>query len=135
PAKAFTDGLPVNQSLFGNKPLLRNTPTLINAALQPVQFADSRIAFLEDQVHAVVSNEAEMAGDFSHILWKLKKSPSYKSSVNAALGYSQQQLTAKDIKYALAAYVRSLVAMNAKFDKYMRGDLAAMNQEEVMGFN
>ena len=135
PAKAFTDGLPVNQSLFGNKPLLRNTPTLINAALQPVQFADSRIAFLEDQVHAVVSNEAEMAGDFSHILKKLRKAPAYKSSVNTALGYSQNQLTASDIKSSLAAYVRSLVSMNSKFDNYMRGDLTAMNEQEVLGFN
>jgi len=135
PAKQFTDGLPVNESLFGNKPLLRNTPTLINAALQPVQFADSRIAFLEDQVHAVVSNEAEMGGDFRQILKKLSKAQKYETSVPAALGYRQDQLTAGDIKASLAAYVRSLVSLDSRFDKYMRGDLTAMTGEEVTGFN
>ena len=36
---------------------------------------------------------------------------------------------------ALAAYVRSLVRLNSRFDDYMRGDTAAMTAQEVRGFN
>ena len=38
----------------------RNTPTLINAALQPAQFADARAVTLEDQVIEVLRSPAEM---------------------------------------------------------------------------
>ena len=134
PAKAFTDGLAVNSSLFGDKQLLRNTPTLINAALQPVQFTDSRIAFLEDQVHDVVSNKQEMAGDFNIILSKLKKDKSYESMFSAAFP-DTDYWTKANVKKAIAAYVRSLTTLNSRFDKYMRGDKLAMNAQEVRGFN
>lgn len=134
PAKAFTDGLAVNSSLFGDKQLLRNTPTLINAALQPVQFTDSRIAFLEDQVHDVVSNKQEMGGDFNTILNKLKKDKSYERMFSAAFP-GTDYWSKTNIKKAIAAYVRSLTTLNSRFDKYMRGNKLAMNEQEVRGFN
>jgi cytochrome c peroxidase len=134
PAKAFTDGLAVNSSLLGGKQLLRNTPTLINAALQPAQFADSRIAFLEDQVHDVVSNKQEMGGDFNDIVAKLKKNKGYETLFAAAFP-GAEQLTKTNIKKAIAAYVRSLTSLNSRFDQYMRGNNTAMNTQEVRGFN
>ena len=36
---------------------------------------------------------------------------------------------------AIGSYVRSLVMLNSRFDDYMRGNKAAMNQEEINGFN
>ncbi len=36
---------------------------------------------------------------------------------------------------ALAAFERSLVANNAPFDRYMRGDTAAMTDEQIRGMN
>lgn len=133
--KAFTDGLAVNTSLFGNKQLSRNTPTLINAALQPVQFADSRISFLEDQVHAVISNRDEMAGEFSAIVAAIANDKSYKKLFAAAFEKADRTVSEQGIKKALAAYVRSLTSLNSRFDKYMRGDKLAMNTEEIHGFN
>ena len=49
PDRAFTDGL-------------RNTPTLLNAALQAGMFYDLRTKSLESQAADVVHNRAEMAG-------------------------------------------------------------------------
>ena len=134
PSKAFTDGLKVNTSLFGNEKLLRNTPTLINAALQPAQFADSRIAFLEDQVHDVVSNQNEMGGNFAAIIQKLKKDKAYHELFESAFG-ADDCWTKANVKKAIAAYVRSLTALNSRFDKYMHGESTAMNEKEVHGFN
>ncbi len=133
PGKAFTDGLALNESLLGSKKLLRNTPTLLNAALQPSQFYDSRITFLEDQAHDVISNEAEMGGKVKEIAALLEKDNTYKKMFLAAYGSGKP--TPDLIKKALAAYVRSLVTMNSPFDQYMRGNAAAMTTQQVKGFN
>jgi len=135
PGKAFTDGMPLNASLIGGQQLLRNTPTLLNAALQPVQFADSRIAFLEDQIHDVVSNKQEMGGDFAGIVTALKKQSVYQGLFSAAFPSQPDYWQKAYVKKAIAAYVRSLVAMNSRFDRYMQGDAQAINREEVRGFN
>lgn len=135
PAKAFTDGLSVNVSLNGDGQLLRNTPTLVNAALQSAQFADSRIAFLEDQIHDVVSNKQEMGGDFTGIVAALKKQKKYQQLFSAAFPSDREPWRKASVKKAVAAYVRSLVAMDSRFDRYMRGNAATMNSEEVRGFN
>lgn len=133
PEKALTDGLAANNNLSGDGTLLRNTPTLLNAALQPVQFYDSRIAFLEDQVHDVISNGREMGGQFEKIVAELKKKPGYRQRFVSASG--DGQISAADVRAALAAYVRSLVAMNSPFDRYMRGEKKAMTDEQIAGFN
>lgn len=133
PGKAFTDGLPLNESLLGSRKLLRNTPTLLNAALQPSQFYDSRITFLEDQAHDVISNEAEMGGKVHEIATALAKDKDYKKLFSDA--YGKQNISPDLMKKALAAYVRSLVSMNSPFDRYMRGDANAMNARQVKGFN
>lgn len=36
---------------------------------------------------------------------------------------------------AIGSYVRSLVALNSRFDEYMQGNKIAMNQQEISGFN
>jgi cytochrome c peroxidase len=36
---------------------------------------------------------------------------------------------------AIGSYVRSLVALNSRFDEYMRGNNSAINAEEINGFN
>ncbi|HEX8460159.1 MAG TPA: cytochrome c peroxidase [Segetibacter sp.] len=133
PEKAFTDGLALNEALIENKKLLRNTPTLLNAALQPVQFYDSHIAFLEDQAHDVISNRQEMGGLFESITKQLMKNKLYRREFVAA--YRADKITTDNIKKALAAYVRSLIKMNSPFDRYMRGSDEAMNDEALKGFN
>ncbi len=134
PGRAFTDGKRLNETLAGGRTLLRNTPTLYNAALSPVQFWDSRITFLEDQVHAVVSNPDEMGGDFARIVQHLSKDKKYRTLFRAA--YPRRgSPTPRGVKESLAAYVRSLTALDSRFDRYMQGDAAAMTGEEIQGFN
>jgi cytochrome c peroxidase len=129
----FTDGLKTNKALLNETNLLRNTPTLWNAALQPVQFYDSRIAFLEDQIHDVITNESEMNGRLSEIAKRFDRDRNYKKLFYST--YKEKQVTPSLIKKALASYVRSLVALNSPFDQYMRGNANALNKEEINGFN
>lgn len=133
PGNAFTDGLKVNEAITGDGKLLRNTSSLINAALQPAQFYDSRIAFLEDQVHDVIVSKHEMGGHFEKIVAAINKERKYKPMVQAA--YQSDVITKDIIRTALAGYVRSLVDMNTRFDDYMRGNPGAMSPQELQGFN
>jgi cytochrome c peroxidase len=125
----------VNSSLVAGAGLERNTPTLLNAALQPDQFYDSRVHFLEDQVHAVVSNKAEMGGHLSEAPTLLRKKGTYAKLFAAAFANEKQPVSERNIRRAVAAYVRSLVRLNSRFDDYLRGDTAVLNNQEVLGFN
>lgn len=135
PSQAYTDGLRVNSSLLASVGLERNTPTLLNAGLQPDQFYDSRVHFLEDQVHAVVSNKAEMGGQLSEAAALLRKKGPYAKLFARAFAAEQQPVSERNIRRAVAAYVRSLVRLDSRFDRYLRGDSTVLSRQEVLGFN
>lgn len=139
PDRAFTDGLPRALGTSVGVPL-RNTPTLLNAALQAKQFYDLRTNTLESQAFDVVHNRAEMGGSLEGAARKMQVNKAYvaafRKAFPAAAGDSSPGLiTADQIQNALASYERSLTSMNSRFDRYMRGENAALTSEEVRGFN
>ena len=148
PELAFTDGLTRNTVLGGHVLLPRNTPTLVNAALQPAQFYDLRAGTLEEQAGDVLHNSAEMRGSLAGMALHIAGDSGYRRLWAAAFpggafggrgmgtpGFSRQGPDTVQIVEALAAYVRSLVALDSRFDRYMRGDGAALSAQEIAGFN
>jgi len=136
PEKAFADGL-VKNTVIGSKALLkRNTPSLLNAALQPMQFYDLRALSLEDQVQDVVHNKDEMHGLLKEAVKKLWQDKTYRHLFSTAYPQRQRkEIDSLEVENALSTYVRSLSALNSRFDQYMRGDDKAMNKQEINGFN
>jgi cytochrome c peroxidase len=136
PERAFTDGLPRAALLAGHRAVrARNTPTLINAALQPVLFADGRVRTLEDQATDVLGSAAEMGGSLAAAAATLSARPADRSRLAPVVGgRTDSAATARAIRLALAAYVRSLVRLDARFDRAVRGDAAALDREERRGF-
>src|SRR6185312_27968 len=136
PEKAFTDGLVRNTILGSRKLIKRNTPTLINAALQPMQFYDMRAITLEDQAQNVVSNKDEMHGSMKMTVQKLWSNNSYRMQFAAAFPKKNRMaIDTLEVMSAIGSFVRSLVQLNSRFDEYMRGNRSAMNPDEVNGFN
>jgi cytochrome c peroxidase len=136
PDRAFTDGLAKNLDITGKKFIKRNTPTLINAALQPAQFYDLRAPSLEDQVSDVVGNRDEMHGDMQVSTEKLWHDLVYKELFSRAYPVTDRQaIDTLEVMNALASFVRSLTALNSRFDAYMQGDSKALTVNEVAGFN
>jgi cytochrome c peroxidase len=84
PGKAFTDGLVKNTNLGSKALLARNTPTLINAALQPSLFYDMRVGTLEDQSVTVVQNAVEMHGSMRLSVQRLWRDTMYRRLFAAA---------------------------------------------------
>jgi cytochrome c peroxidase len=136
PEKAFTDGLVKNTVIDDHQSLRRNTPTLLNAALQPSQFYDMRVNTLEDQSLSVVQNNNEMHGDLSVSVKKLWNSPIYRTLFSTAFAKNDRTgIDTLEVMNAIGSYVRSLTLLNSRFDDYMRGNKQAMSNEEVNGFN
>lgn len=135
PQRAFTDGLRTPAPLKGEAPVPRNTPTILNAALQPSQFYDQRVAYLEDQVQEVVHNKAEMHGDLAAAASRLKELPAYQQLFRDAFGLAPEQVNSYHLQRAIASYIRSLISLNSPFDAFMRGDTTQMNEAAKRGFN
>ena len=136
PDKAFTDGLVKNLVIDGNKPVKRNTPTLLNAALQSSQFYDLRAATLEDQALSVVQNKDEMHGSMKVAAQRLWENKGYRQLfADAFKSKNRTGIDTLEVMNAIGSYVRSLISLNTRFDQYMRGNKAALNQEEINGFN
>lgn len=133
PQLYFTDGLVKNSALNARKTLQRNTPTLLNAALQTAMFYDLRSPSLEHQAGDVISNRDEMHGDFEMAINRLSADTAYTQLFNNA--YGANPVTKENILSAIAGYVKSLVGLNSRFDEYMRGNTKALNKQEVDGFN
>lgn len=136
PDKAFADGLVHDTVLGGVTLLARNTPTLINAALQPAQFYDLRAGTLEDQVSDVLRSPLEMGGSVQRAAALLSEDTLYRTWFARVFGRpAGTPVDTLEVMNALAAYVRSLVALDSRFDAYMRGDSTALGGEEIRGFN
>jgi cytochrome c peroxidase len=136
PEKAFTDGLVKNSVLGSKQSLKRNTPTLLNAALQPSQFYDLRVNTLEDQASNVVNNKDEMHGSMAVAAKRLWQNSTYREMFTAAYHNKKRtEIDTLEVMNALGSYVRSLTVLNSRFDTYMRGNNTAMNKAELNGFN
>lgn len=133
PDKAFTDGETKSFAVgFDGKRINRNAPTLLNAAFQAVQFADSRVAFLEDQASDVIQNQQEMHGSLPEAVKALKKLPEYQQLF---AGSYKDGITEHTLKNAIASYIRSLNTFDSRLDGYFRGNAQTLTVEEKFGFN
>jgi cytochrome c peroxidase len=138
PSRAFTDGVRRAVNIHGANAglVFRNTPTLINASLQPAQFADERSVTLEDQVIEVLRSPSEMAGSVEQAARTAARDAAYRREFAAAFRSGDTNaVTPLRLREALAAYVRSLVALNSRFDRAARGDLAQLSPVERRGFS
>jgi cytochrome c peroxidase len=135
PQKAFTDGLVKSESIDGKALIRRNTPTLLNAGLQPSLFYDNRVAYLEDQATDVINNKDEMHGSLPYAVSKLGKDSSYTLLFRKAFPQAQASVNEYSIRNALGSYIRSLISLNSPFDQYMRGRTNQLTATEINGFN
>jgi len=110
----------------------RNAPTVWNAALQSVQFWDGRAASLEEQAKGPVTNPVEMGmKDLKTAMERVKKIPGYKPLFEKAFG--TDGMTIENAAKAVAAFERTLVTPNSRFDKLLKGNRNALNEQEVRG--
>ncbi len=108
-----------------------NAPSVLNAGFNFVQFWDGRAATLEDQVSGPLTNPAEMGGDWARTLGFLKTDASYSAAFARAFG---DGVTETNIRSAFAAYERTLVTPDSRFDRWLRGEKGALSPDELAGY-
>jgi cytochrome c peroxidase len=116
-------------------PPARHTPTLLNAALQPMLFDDERARTPELQIAQVLSNAEEMGSSVDTAVRRVGADSGYRVAfANAFGGTPDHAVTGIALRVALASYVRSLTALNSPFDRAVRGDSAAIGAAARRGF-
>ena len=142
----------------------RNSPTILNVAFNGVDdnrvrrrrfngsaasvdparapmFWDSRVRSLETQALEPIKALEEMRGHaypeaaaVDTVVARLRKVPEYVSLFEDAFG-SGAAVDGPRIGDAIAAFERSLVAMNSPFDRFRAGDVDALNAQQRRGLD
>jgi cytochrome c peroxidase len=111
----------------------RNSPTVLNAALHFVQFWDGRMKDVEEQAGGPVMNPAEMGmPDEKLVMSRLASNEGYKKMFEAAFPGDKQPVSFTNMRNSIAAFERTLLTPG-KFDKFLGGDLTALNEQELKG--
>jgi len=108
-----------------------NTPTVFNSSNNFALFWDGRAATLEEQIDGPVHNVNEMASGWPEIIKKLNRDEQFKQDFKHSY---PDGLTVANIKDAIAEFERGLTTPNARFDRYLRGDQTAINEQELHGY-
>ncbi|WP_417224541.1 cytochrome-c peroxidase [Amphritea sp.] len=108
-----------------------NTPTVYNTRLNFVQFWNGRAANLHEQINGPVRNPVEMNSTWPEVIDRLQQDNRLKQ--NFAALYSDG-LTANNIRDAIAEFERSLMTLNAPFDRWLKGDESALSVEQKQGY-
>lgn len=111
----------------------RNAPTVLNAVFNVAQFWDGRAADLKAQAGGPIQNPIEMGITHEHAVQMLKGIPGYSKLFEAAFAKDGDPITMSNVATAIAAFEATLITPNAPFDKYLRGDEAALTSEQKAG--
>ena len=129
--RSFTDLRPVSEGI-GDQLGRRNAPTVMNAALIAPLFWDGRSPTLAHQAGQPVLNPIEMGQpDRDAVVGKLAGMPEYADAFMAAFG---RKVAYDDLQRAIAAFERTLIFLDAPFDRYRAGDATAITAAARQGF-
>ena len=143
-ARVFAEGHPARL-------VKRNSQSVLNVAFNGLttdarpspadapMFWDVRVRSLELQALEPIKALEEMRGNaygearaIPAVLARLSANAEYRRLFERAFA-GRQPVSEQNLARALAAFQRTLVAVNTPFDRYMRGDTTAMSPEQVRG--
>ncbi|MGD9723989.1 MAG: parallel beta-helix domain-containing protein [Pirellulales bacterium] len=129
-------GKGVGPDRSGGHELGRSAPSLWNAAYQKWQFWDGRADDLEDQAAGPITNEHEMGEKPENLEKELRAIPEYVELFQKAFGggSAESAVTFPNVTRAIAAFERTLLSFNSKYDRYAAGDTTALDEHERNGF-
>ena len=108
-----------------------NAPTVFNVGLNFKQFWDGRASTLEQQIDGPVQSTVELGSLWPDVIEKLYVHESYPQRFGAL--YSDG-ITRRNVKDALAEYLKSLTTPNSRFDRWLDGDVNAISNLEKRGY-
>ena len=133
PDKGFVDHKPLAEGVAAPaKRTQRNSPTVLNAMFNAVQFWDGRAPSLEEQAKLPILNPIEMGQKSSDdVVNKLRGIAEYRTAFQQVFGH---ELTYDDVAGAIAAFERTQYAGDAPFDRFVAGDEKAIDDSARRGW-
>ncbi|UJF25085.1 cytochrome-c peroxidase [Suttonella sp. R2A3] len=109
----------------------RNSPTVLNAALNATQFWDGRAQDVEEQAGGPMLNPVEMAlPDEATAVQRIAEIPGYQDLFTEV--YGDEGVTFKNMTHAIGAFERTLMTPS-RFDAFIAGDAEALSEQELLG--
>jgi len=130
---SFSDGVGRHTGLDG-QPLDRRTPPLWNMAWGLSWFWDGRAASIETQAAGPIENKREMGGDLERAVRTLASDPQMRTFFAKAFP-EDPTVTRANLMKALAAFERTLVSPETRFDRWVKGDDNALDADELAGLS
>lgn len=128
------DNLSVSVGIGGQKGK-RSAPTVWNAALMSVQFWDGRAASLEEQAKGPLTNPIEMGmKDHAAVISVVESIPEYRTAFKSAFPAEKQPVNIDNLAKAIAAFERTLLTPNSRFDQYLAGKKTELTPVEQHGY-
>lgn len=133
PAHSFADS---KRTSIGHAGRLgqRNAPGLLGVGQIKPLFWDGRASTLEEQALGPLQHQDEMAMDVPALAAKLAALDDYPSQFDAAFGKGAG-VTLPRILTALADYQRTLLPPVTRFDTFLEGRRADLNDRELLGLH
>jgi cytochrome c peroxidase len=129
---AGVDGKPVSAGALGRTGT-RNSPTVLNAGFQFVQFWDGRAKDLAEQAKGPILNPVEMGIHTEKDAEKaIAAMPEYAELFAKAFPDDANPINFENIAGAIAAFERTQISRSV-FDYFCSGNVAALNTEQATG--
>lgn len=129
PEYAFTDRKPLSEGVNGRK-TTRNAPSLLNAAYLKTMMFDAHLPTLEQQVIVPIQEHQEMDMKMGELIKKLAAIPGYQEKARALF---QRDFDAYVLTRSIAAFERTLLSQNSRFDQFVKGNKKALTKSEQLG--
>ncbi|NEX21623.1 cytochrome B6 [Thiorhodococcus mannitoliphagus] len=107
------------------------TPTVYNSGLSFVQGWNGRAPTLEAMVGLAVTSPAFMGSSWSKVIQGLRSDAKLNADFDAVF---DEAPTPETVTAAIAAFERSLVTPNSRFDRWLAGEDEAIDEAELDGY-
>lgn len=111
----------------------RNAPTMLNAIFNIAQFWDGRAPDLAEQAKGPLQASVEMSNTPELLVETLKSMPAYVEAFQTAFPGDNDPVNFDNFAAAVEQFEATLITPNSRFDLFLNGDDAAMNEQEKRG--
>jgi len=108
-----------------------NAPSVLNSGYSIAQFWNGRAASLEEQAAGPIQNPLEMGATLPQVMARLEQDKGLVAEFRRAY---RDGLTTENMLNAIATFERSLVTLNSRFDRYLRGEKQILTPIEIEGY-
>ena len=111
----------------------RNAPTVLNAVFNIAQFWDGRAEDLKAQAKGPVQASVEMSNTPERVETTLNSIPRYVQLFGKAFPEEEQPVSFDNMASAIEAFEATLTTPDAPFDRWLKGEKSAMNDQQRNG--